>query len=268
MMKDNMIVIGKVKASTPSVIEFNGNTIRMVIGDDGDPRFVAKDLARAISVEPVGHYIDHIPGKYKGMHSVHTPGGAQEIMCLTEAGMNQFLFRSNKPAAIPWQEHLAEVVLPSIRKTGSYSAKPLTNIQMLLAQAQAMADLEAAQLEQSTRLQATINRVERIEESQSKRAELESDTEIGLAKFPEPSVEVRTKSVRAILSEYVRTYAISHGGGELYQTAWRKVYNELKSRYSFDAKIRAKNSGLSKLDEVEKAHLMNELYAVACEVLV
>jgi hypothetical protein len=65
--------------------------------------------------------LDHIPAEYRGMVSITTPSAAQNMAVLTEAGMNMYLFRSDKTAALPWQKHLAEVVLPSIRKTGSYS---------------------------------------------------------------------------------------------------------------------------------------------------
>lgn len=123
-----MSIIPKAEALTPQPIQFLGKQLRMVVlGTDaaGDPApgCVAKDLVEAVGAEwktGKSGSIDHIPAKYKGAYPIGTPGGVQAVTCLTEAGMNQYLFRSDKPAAQPLQEHLAEVVLPSIRKTGSY----------------------------------------------------------------------------------------------------------------------------------------------------
>ena len=45
-------------------------------------------------------------------------------------------------SALEFQGKVADEILPAIRKTGSYSAKPMTQIEMLAAQAQAMCELE------------------------------------------------------------------------------------------------------------------------------
>jgi prophage antirepressor-like protein len=115
-------------AVEPKTIEFNGASIRVIDtgrrDKDGDRvlEFVAKDLVEAVEASWSGHSLDHIPAEYRGMVSVSTPYGAQQMVTLTESGMDMYLFRSDKPAALPWQKHLAEEVLPSIRKTGTYTA--------------------------------------------------------------------------------------------------------------------------------------------------
>ena len=40
-----------------------------------------------------------------GSHQIATLGGIQQIQCLTEEGVNFFLFRSDKPKALPMQNH-------------------------------------------------------------------------------------------------------------------------------------------------------------------
>ena len=52
---------------------------------------------------------------------MHTPGGTQNMWCLSEPGLYFFLNRSDKPKALPLQKWVAGEVLPSIRKTGGYS---------------------------------------------------------------------------------------------------------------------------------------------------
>ena len=69
----------------------------------------------------VGKYFDHVPEEWKGGISISTPGGIQEMLTLTEQGFYFFVNRSDKPKALPLQKWVAGDVLPSIRKTGSYS---------------------------------------------------------------------------------------------------------------------------------------------------
>jgi hypothetical protein len=45
----------------------------------------------------------------------------QNMLCLSEQGLYFFLGRSDKPAALPFQKWIAGEVIPSIRKTGSYT---------------------------------------------------------------------------------------------------------------------------------------------------
>jgi len=63
----------------------------------------------------------HVPDEWKGVHRMHTPGGIQEMLTFTEQGFYFFVNRSDKPKALPLQKWVAGEVLPSIRKTGSYS---------------------------------------------------------------------------------------------------------------------------------------------------
>jgi prophage antirepressor-like protein len=268
------IIVSDTELVKQRTVEFNNGSIRMIIASDGEPRFVAKDLATAIGVEPIGHYLDHIPVKYKGMHRIHTPGGAQEMTCLTEPGMNQFLFRSNKQAAIPWQEHLAEVILPSIRKTGAYLVKPMSALDLLEAQCRALREVESRQLAQEAvqasheqKLSSVTETIKELVASDAERRELEESAAIELRQLPPATVCAPGKTLRALVNECVRQYATRHGGGKSYSEAWRKLYSELFYRCNFNAKVRAKHSGLDKIEEVENAGLLEQLYAIALDVL-
>lgn len=83
--------------------------------------FVAKDVADALDYTWSGTRIAHIPSEWKGVTSVVTPGGRQDLSTLSEQGLYFFLARSDKPKALPFQMWLAGEVLPSIRKHGMYA---------------------------------------------------------------------------------------------------------------------------------------------------
>ncbi|ALR07403.1 hypothetical protein XFHB_11720 [Xylella fastidiosa] len=102
--------------------DFHSHAVRVVMRD-GNPWFVAKDVAKALEYRwNASKSIGHVPSEWRGVESVSTPSGQQEVIVISEPGLYFFLGRSDKPKALPFQKWLAGEVLPSIRKTGSYSA--------------------------------------------------------------------------------------------------------------------------------------------------
>lgn len=59
----------------------------------------------------------------KGMQIVHTPSGDQEMIVINESGMYAAVLKSRKPEAKPFRKWVTSKVLPTIRKTGSYTVK-------------------------------------------------------------------------------------------------------------------------------------------------
>ena len=100
---------------------FEDHLVRTIMDDGGEPWFVAKDVALALGYQWNGAArIAHVPEEWRGVTSVVTPFGEQEMLTLSEQGLNFFVLRSDKPAALPFQRWLAGEVLPSLRRTGSY----------------------------------------------------------------------------------------------------------------------------------------------------
>ena len=98
--------------------EFQVRTIE----DNGEIWFVAKDVAEALEYsywQP--NIVAHVPEVWKGIKRINTPGGYQEMLCLTENGVYFFLGRSDKKKALPYQMWIAGEVVPSIRKHGMYA---------------------------------------------------------------------------------------------------------------------------------------------------
>ena len=92
------------------------------INDNGETWFVAKDIAEALEYERFdSNLIKSVPEIWKGTKRVRTPGGEQEMLCLTEQGVYFFLGRSDKKKALPYQMWIAGEVVPAIRERGSYS---------------------------------------------------------------------------------------------------------------------------------------------------
>lgn len=91
----------------PTIIDYNfeGSSVRTIVDDAGNPWFVARDVVEAVEAvwKGVSGSIAHVPDQWKGVRSVQTPGGVQQMAVLTEQGVYFYLTRSDKPKAIPIQ---------------------------------------------------------------------------------------------------------------------------------------------------------------------
>lgn len=118
------IVMSDVSTTVSNVIPFNFGKQRvrtLLVG--GDPWFSVQDILRSLdytdSYKPA-RAAAHVPDQWKGVHRLHTPGGTQQMLMLSEQGLYFFLGRSDKPKALPFQMWIAGEVLPDIRRTGRY----------------------------------------------------------------------------------------------------------------------------------------------------
>jgi prophage antirepressor-like protein len=111
--------------STMIPFEFNSNAIR-VIEIDGEPWFVGKDVAEALGyADPTNAIKQHCKGVVK-RHPLQTAGGRQKVRVLNEPDVLRLMISSTLPAAQEFEALVFEVILPTIRKTGQYSAAPKT----------------------------------------------------------------------------------------------------------------------------------------------
>ncbi|WP_318722899.1 MULTISPECIES: Bro-N domain-containing protein, partial [unclassified Roseofilum] len=103
---------------------FQGYEVRFV-GTPEVPEWVATDVV--IILYPNAdkrnrrNYLTNIPSEWKGLTKVMTPGGMQSMVTLFEPGLYHLIARSKSPLAVPFEKWVFEEVLPSIRKSGSYS---------------------------------------------------------------------------------------------------------------------------------------------------
>jgi prophage antirepressor-like protein len=114
-----------------TVFNYKNKNVRTTLIDD-EPWFVAKDIAEVLGYTWNGSQrIAHIPEEWRGVTSVVTPFGKQEMAVISERGLYFFLGRSDKSTALPFQKWFAGDVMPQIRKTGSYNKTPTTMLEAL-----------------------------------------------------------------------------------------------------------------------------------------
>lgn len=101
------------------VFDFEDNAVR-VIEKDGEPWFVAADVARVLEYRDAEVACRALDDDEKGTLIVCTPGGTQEMRGINESGLYHLVLVSRKPEAKKFRKWVTAEVLPSIRKTGMY----------------------------------------------------------------------------------------------------------------------------------------------------
>lgn len=106
--------------TTISTYNFDGAAVRTTTGADGEPWFVAADVAAVLDYRMASDMTRILDDDEKGTHIVSTLGGDQELTTISEAGLYAAILKSRKPEAKRFKKWVTSEVLPSIRKTGTY----------------------------------------------------------------------------------------------------------------------------------------------------
>ncbi|MGG9998964.1 BRO-N domain-containing protein [Pseudovibrio ascidiaceicola] len=112
-----------------STFNFGELQVRVVM-KDGEPWFVAVDVARGLELSVSKGMTNHLrplDDNEKGkVTRAITPNlfqggrGPSAVMIISESGLYKLIMRSDKPEAKRFQNWVTQEVLPSIRKTGTY----------------------------------------------------------------------------------------------------------------------------------------------------
>ena len=86
--------------------------------------FVLKDVCGILEIGSPHKVAERLDEDEKGWSSIPTPGGEQKVAIINESGLYSLVIRSDKPKAKKFRKWVTSEVLPSLRKTGSYSLAP------------------------------------------------------------------------------------------------------------------------------------------------
>lgn len=115
--------------------------LRVVQGEDGEPWFVASDVAKALGYGDATHMTRRLDDDEKGLRSVETPGGVQQMAVVSEPGLYSAVLGSKVDGARRYKRWVTHDVLPSIRRNGGYMiARADETPEQLLARALKLAD--------------------------------------------------------------------------------------------------------------------------------
>lgn len=108
------------------VFDFEDNAVR-VIEKDGEPWFVAADVARVLDIQNIRQNLNDLDDDEAGVYNtyIRSANGVEQkrqLNIINESGLYNLIFRSRKPEAKKFRKWVTAEVLPSIRKTGMYVA--------------------------------------------------------------------------------------------------------------------------------------------------
>lgn len=223
---------------------------------DGEPWFCLTDVCDVLLISHVATVSRRLDDDQKGVVLTHTIKGEQSLVYVNESGLYDVILRSDKPEAKPFRKWVTSEVLPAIRKTGSYSVTPEPEKPKTLS----VYDMISLMAQETQERLKTVE----AEISQLKNSKKQAETRLNL--LPPATVEVKPKTTRAMILERVAVYSRSTMLN--YEQIHKKLHSEFFYRYKINLKARFNPEiHKSKLDIVEELGMLEEYYAIACEVL-
>ncbi|MBJ7643129.1 ORF6C domain-containing protein [Weissella confusa] len=125
------------------VFNFEQMNVRTVEIND-EVWFVAADVANALGLSNVSMSIKALDDDERSKFNLGRQG---EVNVINEPGLYNFIGSSRKTEAKQFMRWVRHEVLPSIRKTGGYQAKPMTPMELLETQFEALKEVSEDQQE-------------------------------------------------------------------------------------------------------------------------
>ena len=101
---------------------FGANEIRVVVDETTkEPLWVAKDICDVLGYKEVSKTLSKLDDDEKLIRQIFVSGQNRDMSVINESGLYTLILRSNKPEAKKFKKWVTAEVLPTIRKTGSYS---------------------------------------------------------------------------------------------------------------------------------------------------
>lgn len=91
-----------------------------IVEQNGEPWFVAKDVCDILELTNSRMAVGKLDDDEKGVSSIDTLGGKQEMQVVNEYGLYSLVLGSRKPEAKEFKRWITHDVIPTIRKHGGY----------------------------------------------------------------------------------------------------------------------------------------------------
>ena len=108
---------------------FDGSNVRTLV-IDGQPYFVGKDVSEVLGYANTRDALSkHVDSEDKNTVAIHDgiKRGNPNQTVINESGLYSLILSSKLPSANKFKRWVTSEVLPAIRKTGAYQAKPKDN---------------------------------------------------------------------------------------------------------------------------------------------
>lgn len=183
--------------------EFNMRTAVV----DGEPLFCLVDVCKVLDIQNPSKVAQRLDDDERTKLELGRQG---ETNFITESGLYAVILRSDKPNAKSFRRWVTSEVLPSIRKTGNYSAKPMTTEEKIKLLAQGNTELS-----------------ERVDKVEDKIGSLENDMPLYGCEIDEVQKLVKRKVVSILGGKDSEAYA----DRSIRSQTFRDMYGQLKREF-------------------------------------
>jgi prophage antirepressor-like protein len=234
------------------IFNYNTNQIR-TIQKDGEPWFVATDVCQTLDIRNATQTVCRLEKDERSMFNIGRQG---EVHIVNEYGLYNLILGSRKEEAKQFKRWITHEVLPSIRKTGTYSTVDYSNLSPELQLFKTMFDSVA---NQQLRLQQTEQSLASIKETivaipDDWRASINRNLNaISRAVGPNEFKSVRSESYRLLENR---------GGCDLER---RLMF--LKARLETQGRSATEVKQANKLDVIEADKKLREIYQMIVKEL-
>lgn len=197
---------------TPFEFPATGQRIRAAL-TDGEAWWVAADVAAVLDLGNPRSSLALLDDDEKGVHTMDTPGGRQNVTTVNESGLYSLILRSRKPEAKAFKRWITHEVLPAIRRTGSYNVAEAYTVPRTLPEA---LRAYAAEVESHETTRAALAEASDKADSWDVLAEAQGDYSLReAAQILDRDPHISTGQNR--LARHLRHIGWTDGGGQPYQ---------------------------------------------------
>lgn len=123
-------------ALMPLAFDFEGHAVR-TINRDGVVLWVLTDVCSVLDIRNSRDAANRLDDDERGVAITDTLGGPQEITVINESGLYSLILTSRKAAAKRFKKWVTSEVLPSLRRTGTYSVGAQPDLGRVIGMAEA-----------------------------------------------------------------------------------------------------------------------------------
>lgn len=209
------------------VWNYEGAEVRTV-QIDGEPWFVLADICRELELSTPARVAERLEkDEVSQTHTIDRMGREQKTTIINESGLYTVILRSDKPQAKPFRKWVTSVVLPSIRKTGSYSVQQPNAFENLSPQLQVLIQMETRQKQIEARQAEQATALAGLEQKIQNTCEV-----IALDKT------AWRKDSEHLINKIARATGDGYGGIRL---LYEEIYRSIKSRAGVSLNTRLTN---------------------------
>ena len=232
------------------IFTYEGTPLR-TIEKDSEIWWVLKDVCKVLGIVDHVSVSRRLDDDERGVGQIlplNGKGGAQETTIINEPGLYSVILRSDKPEAKNFKRWVTHEVLPTLRRTGSYSmqtTQPMTTAQLIAAQAQVLVEIE-----------------QRMNQVQGQTRALEAKVDTAMQAFARPAQDHWTADTDKAIKELcdAQHLSVTATKGRMYAELERTAGCQINARLN-RLRERKKKAGMRHRD----AMALTKLDAIAAD---